>query len=86
MQMASKTKIKRFRIIRPELTVEFVRPVLGRLNLIFILPRLIKIVKVDLRVYGIQKNAFVICIPKIKFCGSVGREGVNDAESECVRN
>lgn len=86
MQMVSKTKIKRFRIMRPELTVKFVKPILGRFLFIFILPTLIRIVKVDLRVYGIQKNAYCLCIPKIKYSGSGEREGVNDADGECVRN
>lgn len=74
MQMVSKTKIKRFRIMRVELNAEFVKPILGRLLFIFIVPTLIKVVKVDLRVYGIQKNAYVLCIPKIKFCKGVCNE------------
>ena len=74
MQIASKTKIKKFRIVRIEMTLEFVRPILGRLLFIFVLPRLIKIVKVDLRKIGIQKNVYCLCVPKINYKGVCNEE------------
>ena len=59
-------KIKRIRVLRVGLNVEFVRPVVGRLLFIFAFLRVIKVIKIDLKEYGIPKKVYCICIPKIR--------------------
>lgn len=63
-------KIKRIRIIRPEIMVEFKRPIIGRLYFLFMLPKMIMIKKATLNfepaVIKPVKVCF-ICIPKISF-------------------
>ncbi len=65
-------KIKRIRIVRPEVQIEFKRPILGRLYFLFILPKMIKVVKRKLIFKPAVKpvKVYFIGIPKIKVGGA----------------
>jgi len=74
-------KIKRVQIIRPEVEVCFEKPILGRIYFLFILPRMIKVVKKKMNVGGYRLNDgtfvnmkpitfYFIGIPKIKVGGA----------------
>lgn len=62
-------KIKKIRIVRPEITVEFKRPIIGRLYFLFMLPKMIMIEKVKLTFEPAVKpvKVYFIGIPKIRF-------------------
>ena len=64
-----KAKIKkpRIRIIRPEVNVEFMKPILGRLIFLIVLPRMVSFKRVKLNACGYVINVFFIGIPKITF-------------------
>ena len=74
-------KIKRVRIIRPEVEVVFKKPILGRIYFLSVLPRMIKVIKKKMNVggYMLPDGKFVnmkpitfyfIGIPKIKVGGA----------------
>lgn len=65
-------KIKRIRIVRPEVQIEFKRPILGRIYFLFMLPKMIKIVKGKLIFAPAIKpvKVYFIGIPKIKVGGA----------------
>jgi hypothetical protein len=71
-------KLKKLNLLRPEIEVEFSRPILGRLLLFFRFPSLCKIFKANICVnvagrFGLVDcgrmtlaKVWYICIPKIK--------------------
>jgi len=68
--------MKRIQIIRPEVEIEFVKPILGRLYFLFILPQTIKVIKrkvyvgsnLDYKFKDFKaKTIYFIGIPKITF-------------------
>ena len=71
-------KFPKIRLLRPEIEVEFIRPIVGRLYLIFKLPALCKVInqKVCINITGkfcnvdcgkvYFKTIHYICIPNIK--------------------
>lgn len=66
-------KIKRIRIVRPEVQIEFKRPILGRIYFLFMLPKMIMVEKVKLNFEpAIIKpvRVYFIGIPKIKVGGA----------------
>lgn len=77
-------KIKRVQIIRPEIEVEIIKPILGRLYLVMMFPLLIKIKAFDYRftrklyngMAGIvwRKKCYIVAIPKIILKGSATHE------------
>jgi hypothetical protein len=77
-------KIKRFQLVRPEVNIEFVKPILGRLYFLSILPKMIIVKKTKVCVGCCDtgkdfkametKTVFIIGIPKLTF-----RKAVQDA-------
>ena len=74
-------KIKKIQFYRPEFEVELARPIIGRLYLAFVFPRLIKVkrikynmcVKSPIHEYAgtvYVRKVWLICIPKIKVVDS----------------
>lgn len=65
-------KIKRIRIVRPEVQIEFKKPILGRFYFLFMLPKMIMIEKVKLNFEPVIKpvKVYFIGIPKIKVGGA----------------
>ena len=65
-------KIKRIRIVRPEVQVEFKRPILGRIYFLFMLPKMIMVEKVKMNFVPAIKpvKVYFIGIPKIKVGGA----------------
>ena len=65
-------KLKKISLVRPEIEVEFVRPILGRFKLLIHLPHFVKLVKIPLQIYtkGYKattlKTIYVLAVPKIK--------------------
>lgn len=66
-------KMKKFSVLRPEIEVEFSRPILGRLWLLAHLPKLIKRCRVELVFFNKMKYKAVpvqyinyLIIPKIR--------------------
>ena len=75
-------KIKRIRIVRPEVQVEFKRPILGRFYFLFMLPKLFVVKKAKINVLFDSKllpeyagyvkiiKMWFVGIPKIKVGGA----------------
>ena len=65
-------KLKKLNLLRPEIEVEISRPILGRLYLLVLLPKLFKVGSIDFKVYApgyketIVRKYHYLCIPKIK--------------------
>lgn len=78
MKIVLKIKNRRIQVVRPEVSIEFVKPFLGRLYFLAILPKLLmfKRVKMNVGGYRLKDGSFInlkpitiliIGIPKIKF-------------------
>lgn len=66
--MVKVMKIKRFEVERVPVEVEYIRPIVGRLYLLFIFFKLIRHVKVQPTINGVRacKPIHILCIPKLK--------------------
>ncbi|MCF0106934.1 MAG: hypothetical protein HUJ53_09240 [Holdemanella sp.] len=82
-------KIKKVEIVRPEMNVEFERPILGRLYFITCIARLFSVATMNLQIYDMEYNAvklkkiYCIGIPKLRF--GVGNEYKGSSESNIQR-
>lgn len=71
-------KIKKIQIVRPEIEVEFIKPILSRLYFLTVLPKMFMVKKAKLNIcidsalisgyarYVKTKKVWIVCIPKIK--------------------
>lgn len=65
-------KQKRIQVVRPEINIEIIKPVIGWLYFFTILPKLIMVKKLNLAIFDKNhktfnlKTMYVVCIPKIK--------------------
>lgn len=72
-------KIKKFRIYRPEIQVEIMRPILGRLVFAYNLPKFIRFASLNLKIQisgrsEQLKRIYVLVVPKFEITSSA--EGV----------
>lgn len=77
--MTNTKKIKKVQIVRPEVDIEFVKPILGRLYFFTIIPKLLMIKKGEIHIYHDSmllpgcaghmetRKIWFICVPKIRF-------------------